>query len=78
MVEENREGLINRGIYKHYKGGHYIILGFGIHEKSLKTCVIYSSIENPTQVWIRTVNDWMTEATVVGQSVKRFELINKI
>lgn len=37
-------------IYEHYKGGHYVVLGYGRHTETEEELVIYRSINDFT-IW---------------------------
>jgi hypothetical protein len=45
---------IKLGIYKHYKGGMYKVLGIGRHTEENQELVIYQSLET-NDIWIRPV-----------------------
>jgi len=50
-------------LWTHYKGGRYVVVCCGVHQKTLAPVVVYRSLEDRA-IWIRTLDDW-------GQSVKR-------
>lgn len=72
---KNPTGEIKLGKYRHYKGGEYEVLGFGVDSETLDTTVIYKSLSDGT-VWVRP--KWMFEeyVTVDFIPVKRFEYLN--
>jgi hypothetical protein len=44
---------MERGVYRHYKGDLYLVLGFGVLEESLEKAVIYQHLEGDFALWIR-------------------------
>ena len=68
------------GIYKHFKGGLYLVLSVGKHSETLEEYVVYISLyENETsQVWIRPIEDFMGEKELEdGTKVKRFTFVSE-
>ena len=44
---------ITLGIYRHKKGNLYLVIGIGKHTETGDKFVIYHSVENPNDIWIR-------------------------
>jgi hypothetical protein len=44
---------MKEGIYRHYKGGLFLVLGVGTLEETLESAVIYQHLEGDYAVWIR-------------------------
>lgn len=63
--------MIQKGIYRHFKGGGYEVIGNAIHTETDESLVIYRSIDRPSQIWARPEKMW--NDMVNGK--KRFELI---
>ena len=42
------------GIYEHYKGGQFLVLGFGFLEENVESAVIYQHLSEEYTVWIRS------------------------
>jgi hypothetical protein len=66
-------------IYRHYKGGLYIVIALAIDEDTLEPCVVYGSNAKGT-AWVRTLANW-TETVVINpdelvpRRVPRFALV---
>ena len=67
-------GMIQKGIYRHFKGGIYEVIGVAIHTETQDGLVLYRDYENPDSItWARPVSMW--NDMVNGK--KRFELIER-
>lgn len=62
------------GIYKHYKGNLYRVIGIGKHSENLEDMVIYQSIDNHA-IWVRPLYMWEEEINSSGE--KRFTLVEE-
>ncbi|MCL2698264.1 MAG: DUF1653 domain-containing protein [Oscillospiraceae bacterium] len=61
------------GIYRHYKGNRYEVVGFAKHSETLEDMVIYKSLSNKHETWVRPLSMWENEIETDGKTVKRFE-----
>ena len=54
---------IKPGIYEHYKGKKYRVIGVAKHSESLETLVIYEALyDNPeSKFWVRPLNEFVEE-----------------
>lgn len=64
------------GIYKHYKGKFYQVLGVALHTETLEEVVVYQSLHEPFSLWARP--RVMFEETVIFNEVTilRFQYIS--
>ena len=65
------------GIYQHYKGNHYKVLGVGHHSETLEELVIYEALYTSQDfgknaLWVRPVKMFVEEVEVNGKKVPRF------
>lgn len=63
------------GIYQHYKGKRYEVIGIGCHTETLEYVVIYKPLyehEGQPDVWIRPYAMFMESVTVDGKVTPRF------
>lgn len=67
------------GIYKHYKGHLYRVIGVGKHSETEEDLVFYESLyENPTsKFWVRPVRMFLENVEVDGKTVPRFEFVSE-
>jgi len=61
------------GIYTHYKGNLYEVVGFAQHSESLEIMVIYKALYGECGTWVRPLSMWDNLIEVDGKTVKRFE-----
>lgn len=65
------------GLYKHYKGGLYEVLGLATHSETLEIMVLYKATYLPEgkNLWVRPLTMFTETIKVDGNTVKRFEKI---
>jgi hypothetical protein len=68
------------GIYEHYKGNRYEVIGTAIHSETLEEMVVYRNLyHSPNHgygaLWVRPKTMFEEETTVNGQTVKRFTFV---
>lgn len=66
------------GIYKHYKGKKYLVIGLAKHSETLEDLVIYISLyENEeSKIWARPLKLFLETVEINGESVPRFKFIS--
>lgn len=67
-----------KGIYKHYKGGIYKVLGIAKHTETYEDFVVYEA-QYPTDIklWVRPRAMFEQMVIVDGKKVPRFALHKK-
>lgn len=50
--------MIPNGIYKHFKGGGYEVIGNAVHTETGESLVLYRSIDRPSPIWARPEKMW--------------------
>ena len=64
------------GIYRHYKGNTYEVVGFAKHSETLEEMVIYKALYDGFGTWVRPLSMWENLIELDGKTVKRFEYIS--
>jgi len=80
MVREGVRGGMNKillGIYRHYKGNQYEVIGFAKHSETLEDMVIYKALYGEGGTWVRPLSMWDNLIEVDGETVKRFEYVGE-
>ncbi len=69
--------MIQPGLYKHYKGKLYEVIGTARHSESLEELVVYKATYQPEgqNLWVRPAAMFMETVIVDGTEKKRFEKI---
>ena len=52
---------IKKGIYRHFKGNEYEVLGLAHHSESLEEMVIYRALYGDNTVWLREKSMFLSE-----------------
>jgi len=64
-----------RGVYGHYKGGKYFVLGTAVHTKSKDKLVIYSAL-NSNELYVRPKEMFCGNVMIGGREMPRFRYSN--
>lgn len=69
---------IELGIYQHYKGKKYLVLGVAKHSETEEDLVVYVTLyENDrSSLWVRPLTMFLEEINVDGKIVRRFKKID--
>jgi cyclomaltodextrinase / maltogenic alpha-amylase / neopullulanase len=62
---------IRTGIYRHYKGANYRVVGIARHSETLEELVVYESLEKGG-LWVRPLQMFLENVIVDGKDVSRF------
>jgi hypothetical protein len=70
--------MITPGIYEHYKGKRYEVLGLAHHSETLEELVVYKALYHTPDfgygaLWVRPVSMFFEEVNVGNQKIKRFK-----
>lgn len=69
---------ITPGIYEHYKGKKYRVIGEVKHSETLEDLVLYEPLyESISKYWVRPKSMFEEEVKVNGKKVLRFTFISK-
>ena len=64
--------LPKKGIYRHFKGNRYELLGFARHSETLEIMVIYRALSGESGLWVRPLSMWSEEIERDGRRYIRF------
>ena len=73
---------ITPGIYRHFKGKLYKVIGVARHSETLEEFVVYQALYNSKEfgknaLWIRPLKMFLEEVEINGKKVKRFAKIRE-
>jgi len=63
---------IKLGVYRHFKGNRYRVLGIAKHSESLEEMVVYQALYGEGGMWVRPASMWNEEVTREGKTFRRF------
>jgi hypothetical protein len=68
--------VIKPGIYKHFKGKNYKVIGTALHSETKEPLVVYKQLYGDTeQLWVRPLTMFQETIERDGKVMKRFEFI---
>ncbi|MBI2048227.1 MAG: GNAT family N-acetyltransferase [Parcubacteria group bacterium] len=69
--------MLKPGIYRHYKGKDYRIVGVAKHSETLENFVVYEALYNNKlpQLWVRPLTMFTEKVEINGKKVPRFEYV---
>ncbi len=70
------------GIYKHYKGGFYKVIGIARHENTEEEMVVYRSISRGLEngegpLWVRPIDQFTEIVEAKEKRVQRFTYVSE-
>lgn len=69
--------MIKLGVYEHYKGKRYEVLGVAKHSETLEDLVVYKKLYDDGGLWVRPLKMFLERVPIGTQSVERFKLIEE-
>lgn len=72
---EKTNSEIQKGLYRHYKGGEYEVLDVAVHSETEELMVVYRPQYGDKKLWVRPLNMFAENILVDGHPVARFELV---
>ena len=68
---------ITLGIYKHYKGNRYEVIGVAKHSETLEKLVVYKALYQTEgeNLWVRPFKMFIESVVIEGKEIPRFEYL---
>lgn len=60
------------GLYEHYKGLSYKVLGIARHSETLEELVVYQALYGEGAIWVRPLDMFVEDVIVEGKAQPRF------
>jgi len=73
--DSTAKSIVVGGLYEHYKGHRYKILGIARHSETLEELVVYQALYGEGGIWARPLSMFLENVTVNGQLRPRFRPI---
>jgi len=76
---ENEKKIVKPGIYRHYKGNLYEVIGKVRHSETLENLILYKALykSEGENLWVRPEKMFFEIITVAGNTVQRFVFVEK-
>lgn len=69
--------MIKPGVYRHYKGKDYLVMGLAHHSETQEPLVVYRCLYDDYSLWVRP-QAMFTEAVVIdGKEMPRFTFMHE-
>ncbi|MDE1970827.1 MAG: DUF1653 domain-containing protein [Patescibacteria group bacterium] len=68
---------VKRGVYEHFRGNRYRVLGVGRHSETLEEVVFYEALCGEKSLWARPVSSFVDEVTHNELRVPRFRYVEE-
>ncbi len=70
----NKLNTLKLGVYKHYKGNKYLVIGLAKHSETLEHMVVYTTLydNQESKMWIRPLTMFFEEIEINGIKQARF------
>ncbi|MGB1403628.1 MAG: DUF1653 domain-containing protein [Porticoccaceae bacterium] len=66
---------IDNGVYRHYKGNRYEVLGVATHSETEEPYVVYRPLYGDYSLWIRPLSMFIETVEVDGKTMPRFTFV---
>lgn len=67
--------MITPGVYLHYKGNHYEVVGEATHSETGEKLVVYRALYGERRLWVRPLAMFGEWVELNGQNVPRFQYV---
>ncbi len=68
---------LKKGIYQHYKGQSYEVIGIARHSETLEHLVVYKALYGDYELWVRPLTMFLETIEFEGVAQPRFRLIEE-
>lgn len=69
--------MIKPGIYRHFKGNKYEVIGIAKHSETLEEMVVYRALYGEFGLWVRPASMWEETVERDGKTYTRFTYIGE-
>lgn len=64
------------GIYRHYKGNRYEVIGVAKHSETEESLVVYRALYGQRGLWVRPLEMFRDTVNLDGRNIRRFAPID--
>lgn len=73
----NKNVNLKLGIYRHYKGNLYEVLGEAKHSETLEPMIVYRAQYGDQELWVRPFEMFVEEVLFEGTTQPRFQFLEQ-
>lgn len=66
------------GIYQHYKGNRYRVIGVSRHSETGESLVVYQCLYGDFSLWVRPLDMFMETVRIGDDDIPRFERVQSL
>nr|MDD6336726.1 DUF1653 domain-containing protein [bacterium] len=66
------------GIWQHFKGGKYRVIGIARHSETLEELVVYQALYGDGGLWVRPASMWLETVQRDGKTAPRFTYLGEM
>ena len=77
LPSENDGMSVRPGIYRHYKGNEYTVIGIARHSETDEELVVYRPEYGDGSLWVRPLAMFQEMVTVEGKELPRFQFLRR-
>ena len=70
-----KKDSLKTGIYRHYKGNEYEVIGVATHSESAEKLVVYRPLYGNFDLWVRPFSMFVENVKIEEEEVPRFKFI---
>jgi len=67
--------MLPLGLYRHYKGGEYRVMGVARHSETEELLVVYQPQYGEREWWVRPLSMFTEQVKIEGRLIPRFQHI---
>lgn len=69
---------LKMGVYEHYKGKQYLVIGRAKHSETLEDMVVYIDlyINEMGSMWVRPLSMFLEDVEINGNKIPRFKFLH--
>ncbi|MBL6695898.1 MAG: DUF1653 domain-containing protein [Luminiphilus sp.] len=70
--------MLPLGLYRHYKGGEYRVMGVARHSETEELLVVYQPQYGEREWWVRPLSMFTEQVKIEGRLIPRFQHIEEL
>ena len=75
-ILNSSDKIIQPGVYRHYKGNMYKVIGQARHSETMEELVVYQALYGEYGLWVRPKTMFLETVVKESREIPRFAYIN--